>query len=259
MVIQSENNQRVYYTYAHYTQDTDTLFYIGVGTILNTKTQKEKSRYSRAYHTTGRNKYWKNVVNKHGFRVEILQHFDTKEESLFEEKNLISKYGKRINKGLLVNMSDGGEIGPIGRPNPMSEEQKRKLSEIKSLTLYVYNATTGSFLVEIKTIKKTAEFCGVTYNAVHSCLQTKNYTNGFFVFKDYKGELLSYTVKDLDFSSTLSKQVEIYTEEVSHIFPSIAECARFLKRERASVRQALKKNSKCAGYNVRTISSQDPK
>ena len=259
MVIQSENNQRVYYTYAHYTSDTNILFYIGVGTILNTKTLKEKSRYSRAYHTANRNKYWKNVVNKHGFRVKILNLFETKEESLFEEKNLISKYGKRINKGLLVNMSDGGEIGPIGRPNPMSEEQKRKLSEIKSLTLYVYNATTGSFLVEIKTIKKTAEFCGVTYNAVHSCMKTKNYTNGFFVFKDYKGELLSYTVKDLDFSSTLSKQVEIYTEEVSHIFPSIAECARFLKRERASVRQALKKNSKCAGYNVRTISSQDPK
>ena len=259
MATQSNNNQRVYYTYAHYTADTNILFYIGVGTILNTKTFKERTRYSRAYHTNGRNKYWKNVVNKHGFRVKILNLFETKEESLFEEKNLISKYGNRINKGLLVNMSDGGEIGPIGRPNPMSEEQKRKLSEIKSLTLYVYNATTGSFVTEVKTIKKTAKFCGVTYNAVHSCMKTKNYTNGFFVFKDYKGELLSYTVKDLDFSSTLSKQVEIYTEEVSHIFPSIAECARFLKRERASVRQALKKNSKCAGYNVRTISSQDPK
>lgn len=259
MVIQSENNQRVYYTYAHYTQDTDTLFYIGVGTILNTKTQKEKSRYSRAYHTTGRNKYWKNVVNKHGFRVEILQHFDTIEESLEEERRLVALYGKRINKGLLVNMSDGGEIGPIGRSIPMSEEQKRKLSEIKSITLYVYDAVTGEYLRSVKTIKETARYCGVTYNAVHSCLQTKNYTNGFFVFKEYKGELLSYTVKDLDFSSTLSKQVEVYTEEVSHVFPSIAECARFLGRERSSVRQALKKNSKCAGYNVRTISSQDPK
>ena len=249
----------MYYTYAHYTQDTDTLFYIGVGTILNTKTQKEKSRYSRAYHTTGRNKYWKNVVNKHGFRVEILQHFDTKEESLFEEKNLISKYGKRINKGLLVNMSDGGEIGPIGRPNPMSEEQKRKLSEIKSLTLYVYNATTGSFLVEIKTIKKTAEFCGVTYNAVHSCMKTKNYTNGFFVFKNFKGTQLDCTVEDLDFSSTLSKAVQAIKDEEVFSFKSIADCAKFLNRERSSVRQSIKKGSKCNGYYIRTISSQDPK
>lgn len=259
MATQSNNNQRVYYTYAHYTADTNILFYIGVGTILNTKTFKERTRYSRAYHTNGRNKYWKNVVNKHGFKVEILNLFETKEESLLEERNLISKYGKRINQGMLVNMSDGGEIGPIGRPNPMSEEQKRKLSEIKSLTLYVYNATTGSFIKEVKTIKKTAEFCGVTYNAVHSCMKTKNYTNGFFVFKDFKGTKLSYTSKNLNFSSTLSKAVEARKGQEILSFKSIADCAKFLNRERSSVRQSIKKGSKCNGYYIRTISSQDPK
>lgn len=259
MATQSNNNQRVYYTYAHYTSDTNILFYIGVGTILNTKTLKERTRYSRAYHTGGRNKYWKNVVNKHGFKVKILNLFGTKEESLLEEKKLISKYGKRIDQGILVNMSDGGEIGPIGRPNPMSEEQKRKLSEIKSLTLYVYNATTGSFITEVKTIKKTAEFCGVTYNAVHSCMKTKNYTNGFFVFKNFKGTQLDCTVEDLDFSSTLSKAVQAIKDEEVFSFKSIADCAKFLNRERSSVRQSIKKGSKCNGYYIRTISSQDPK
>ena len=257
--MQSKNNQRVYYTYAHYTLDTNILFYIGVGTILNTKTQKEKSRYSRAYHSKNRNKYWQNVSNKHGFRVKILEHFSTKEYSLFAEKKLIAKYGKRLDKGLLVNMSDGGEIGPIGRTFFMSKEQKDKLSEIKSITLYVYNAKTGLYLESIKSIKETAKYCGVTYNAIHSCLQTKHYSNGFFIFKKYLGDTLDYTAADLDFTSPLKKEVEISNKEISKKFPSIAECARFLKRERASVRQALKKGNKCAGYYVRTISSQDPK
>ena len=66
--MQSDNNQDIkrFYVYGHYTKETNILFYIGVGTILNTKTTKVISKYSRAFHFKNRNKFWNNMVNKYG-------------------------------------------------------------------------------------------------------------------------------------------------------------------------------------------------
>ena len=115
---ESNNNQREegkYYVYGHYTQDTGVLFYIGVGTILS-KSNKEKSKYSRAYHFRNRNKFWNSIVKKHGVEVKILFHCASKEISLKEEAKLVEQYGRRcMNQGILVNISSGGEVGPIGR------------------------------------------------------------------------------------------------------------------------------------------------
>lgn len=263
MQVQSNKNQRVkkYYVYGHYTNKGE-LYYIGVGTILNLKTKKESSKYSRAYHLNNRNKFWTHVFNKHGLKIRILYEFYTKEESLLKEKELVEKYGRRIlGKGLLTNISSGGEVGPIGRTFKMSKEQKEKLSKIKSHTFYVYNSQ-GIFLKEIKTHKKVAEFCGVTYNAIHSCLQTKNFTNGFFVFKEFKGLFLGYTESDLNFKSPLSKRIILKLNGVQQIFESIADAARFLETDRKNLKKALHSGRICKGYIVKfegSISSQDPK
>lgn len=253
---QSNNNQRVeekYYVYGHYTKDTGVLFYIGVGTVLS-KSNKEKSKYSRAYHFRNRNKFWNNVVNKHGVEVKILFHCDTKETSLKEEAKLVEQYGRRcMNQGILVNISSGGEVGPIGRTFVMSEEQKKKLSEIKSTELHIYNSQ-GIYLISVKSIETAAKYCGVTYNAIHSCLQTKNYSNNYFIFKDFQGERLSYTVEDLDFKSTLSKKLVTYSlsgERVEH--NSIADCASFLKTDRKNLKKAIKDNRLCKGHKVKFL------
>lgn len=44
----------IYYTYAHFTKDTNKLFYIGKGTF------SKQSDFKRAYAKTGRNSYWQN-------------------------------------------------------------------------------------------------------------------------------------------------------------------------------------------------------
>ena len=71
---QSNNNQRVeekYYVYGHYTKDTGVLFYIGVGTVLS-KSNKEKSKYSRAYHFRNRQ-----IVMQSDLKVAFLNGYST--------------------------------------------------------------------------------------------------------------------------------------------------------------------------------------
>ena len=239
-----------YYVYGHYTNDNK-LFYIGVGTILNFKSKKHSQIYSRAYHFSNRTQYWKNISNKYGVNVRILSHFNTKEESLQEEKRLIERFGRKcMNEGILCNLSTGGEIGPTGRIFKMSEEQKNKLSEVKSMELHIYNSQ-GIYLLSVKKIETAAKYCGVTYNAIHSCMKTKNYSNGYFIFKEFKGDSLGYTVDDLNFKSTLSKKViseDLEGNKIEH--ESIRDCAKFLNCSRESVRDALKRKGTCKKHKI---------
>lgn len=107
----------MYYTYAHYTNDTNTLFYIGKGKWhTDDNTQRYKQHWNR-------NIWWKRKVNKHGFKAEILCRFKTEQEALDHERFLIATF-KDLNY-TLVNLTDGGE-GTSGRY--CSDETKTKIS-----------------------------------------------------------------------------------------------------------------------------------
>ena len=101
-----------FYVYAHQRLTDGKCFYIGKGTR------------SRAWETTNRNKYWRNVVAKHGFRVEILINNISEEKAFELEKEFIRQIGKEN----LVNMTDGGE-GVSGLV--FSEEARQKISKAK--------------------------------------------------------------------------------------------------------------------------------
>lgn len=101
-----------YYVYYHYTLDTNELFYIGKGTGR------------RAFDKHLRNIYWKRKVDKHGFRVEIVQDNISSDEALIVEIKMIEFYK---NQGIkLTNITDGGEGS---RGYLRSLETKSKLSK----------------------------------------------------------------------------------------------------------------------------------
>lgn len=87
-----------YYVYIHKKKTTGEVFYIG------------KGKNWRATNKTQRNKFWKRVVQKHGFVVEIIEK-DIQEWYAHElEISLIAYYGRRDQgRGTLVNLTDGGE------------------------------------------------------------------------------------------------------------------------------------------------------
>jgi hypothetical protein len=96
-----------FYTYVHINSTTNKIFYVGKGT---------KSRYLA---TARRNPHWQNIVNKHGFKAEILAYWKTSEEALSHEKTLISCFNDM--KYVLANKTSGGEDCQL------SEETRKKI------------------------------------------------------------------------------------------------------------------------------------
>jgi hypothetical protein len=79
--------------------DFKNVFYVGIG-----KSEK------RAMNTQKRKKFWNNIVNKHGYKIEITHKNVCWEEACSIEKYLISFYGRKdLGLGNLCNMTDGGD------------------------------------------------------------------------------------------------------------------------------------------------------
>lgn len=102
--------------YQHIRLDTNEVFYVGIG-----KTEE------RAYSKNKRNSHWYNVINKCGYKVEIIYNDLKWNVACQMEKYLIAEYGRDdLGLGTLVNKTDGGD-GVVG--NIVSEKSKKLVSE----------------------------------------------------------------------------------------------------------------------------------
>lgn len=121
-------SRQTYYIYRHIRKDTDEVFYVGKGSTVPNK-YIQLSRYYRAYNLQGRSDWWKRIVDKAGYEVEIIFESDCEDIIFEKEKEFIELYGRRdLGKGTLVNLTNGGE-GESGRV--FTEEHRRRLSESK--------------------------------------------------------------------------------------------------------------------------------
>lgn len=89
----------MFYVYAHFKSDDNTIFYVGVAKLIKRFTSK-----------LGRNRYWHNIVNKHGFYHKIMFETGSWDNCLQKEIEFIKLYGRRdLGLGPLCNLTDGGE------------------------------------------------------------------------------------------------------------------------------------------------------
>jgi len=106
------------YLYRHIRLDKNEPFYIGIGNDEN---------HCRAYNNKRRTKYWKNITSKTLYEVEILLDNLTWDEACSKEIEFIELYGRTdLNKGTLVNLTNGGE-GKNGYKH--SEDSKKLISK----------------------------------------------------------------------------------------------------------------------------------
>jgi hypothetical protein len=105
------------YVYRHIRIDKNEPFYIGIGSDITYKRANEKAR---------RSEFWKKIVAKSDYEVEILIDDITYEEAKLKEIEFISLYGRiDLGNGTLANLTDGGD----GTPNRIfTSEHKKKLS-----------------------------------------------------------------------------------------------------------------------------------
>ena len=109
MQIIIDNNQNKYYLYRHIRLDKNNVFYVGIGT----KPEKFGTviyEYYRAFSKTRRSVFWRNIINKTEYKVDIL--FEHSDYNFIKQKEIefIKLYGRRnIGEGDLVNLTDGGE------------------------------------------------------------------------------------------------------------------------------------------------------
>jgi hypothetical protein len=124
--------------YQHIRLDTNEVFYIGIGKSVK-----------RAFSKYNRNRFWKSIVKKTEYNVEILHNNLSEDEAKKLEMFYIDKYGRRDNgSGILCNLTDGGDgingfifnqdvkskmsISAFNRVRlPRTEEHNKNISEAK--------------------------------------------------------------------------------------------------------------------------------
>lgn len=184
-----------YYLYRHTRLDTNEVFYIGIGTITSEKNLKHygntfKGHHYRAFKAPGRNPFWKNIVNKTKYEVEIMFYSDCEEEINNKEIEFIKLYGRRdLGLGALVNLTDGGggiksfnhtqiskdKIGLAGIGRKHSKERYDKVQAAKFKAIIGINKNDSNDVVEFNSVQEAALFTGKSSNIknISACANNK--------------------------------------------------------------------------------------
>jgi hypothetical protein len=162
-----------YYLYRHIRLDKNEPFYIGIGT-------KQKRKYEncyncihgRAFSKSQRNNFWKKVISKTEYEVEIF--LESNDYKFIKQKEIefIFLYGRKdLKTGTLVNLTSGGDavcdkIKRYGKENPAS----RKILQ--------YNLK-GEFIQIYDSIIEASSINEINEHHIRDCLRlnkNKNYS-----------------------------------------------------------------------------------
>lgn len=241
------------YLYRHIRLDTNEIFYIGIGSDIN---------YKRAYSFKDRNTFWKNIINKSEYKVEIVLDDLTWEEVCEKEKEFIKLYGRKdLNQGTLCNLTGGGE-GAYGilfsndRKQELSKKytgaqnpfygKKHSVETIKKLIYLAQNRKpeTNKKISDKNKNKKMPE--EVKFKISES---TKGSKNHFYkkahteeskrkISEKAKGRVIDETRK-LKHRLGNTKRIELYRyiDDKLYIFNSLREASEILKINRETLKR----------------------
>lgn len=120
-----------HYLYRHIRLDKNEPFYIGIGTKTKYNSSNFVTEYGRAFNKNKRSNDWKELFNEinEDYEVEILLESDDYDFIKQKEIEFIALYGRRdLEKGTLVNLTDGGEGTINVKISEEAREKKRQSS-----------------------------------------------------------------------------------------------------------------------------------
>lgn len=166
-------SRNIFYVYANYRKSgdkKDEIFYVGKGCNY------------RSSETSGRNIYWKNIVNKYGYYTEILYKNITEEMAFGLEISTIAAYGRRdLGLGPLANLTDGGEgVSGCNSKNEIA------------VTQY---SIDGNKLQDFKSITEASINLKLNINRILSCCKGRGKTCGNYTFRYKYDTFEKFSVK----------------------------------------------------------------
>lgn len=233
-----------YFVYQHIRDDKKSVFYIGIGKIrTDSLATTDKMKHYRAYSKQGRNPIWKRIINKTPYTVEIIKTNISKEEAIELEISLIEKYGKIKSKGLLSNISDGGET--------VLPELLTVLNDTKcSQRVYQYDLQ-GNFIKEWLSTNQIKRELGLDNSVIRKALKGKtkspNISYNFQWFLEYRGDKIAPSDSG---KTTLHKPVKLTKGDEVLIFNSREECAKYFSVKSYYITNALNGKYKFKNYKV---------
>ncbi|MBC7088669.1 MAG: hypothetical protein H5T96_09440, partial [Tissierellales bacterium] len=233
-----------HYLYRHIRLDKNEPFYVGIGTKQRNSHNSFISEYKRGFSKRNRSKYWKNIINKTKYEVEILVESDDYDFIKEKEIEFITLHGRRdLGKGTLVNMTDGGDgiiniiyteerkrkavnsrkgythseetrrkISKANKGIKHSAEHMRKLEEGRAKTRskpILQYGVDGKFIKEWESATEAANYFNTHYCAIRQCTQNKIHTAGGYVWKDKINNFIPQTIECAPKMKSLKKHWDI--------------------------------------------------
>jgi len=256
-------NSGKYYLYRHIRIDNGQPFYIGIGSKIykqNKSFSTLKSEYSRAYTKYGRNIYWKRIINKTKYYVEIM--IESNDYSFIKKKEIEFIYLYRKNQKL-SNLTDGGEGGNGYKPTPetlslmkLNNGMKGKFGSLNHLSSEVYVYTIdGSFYKKYGSQRECSRELNLDRKNINLCIKGEVKKAFGYTFKNKFQGLKIKPIK-----VTRSKAVKALDKNLNTIkeFSSVTEAANFAKTQTTNISKACKnKKSLIKGYYWRYLKSEN--
>lgn len=246
-------------------------FYIGKGKGTRYKRHLTLSKSERKFntHKTG----IIDAIQSSGFDMQnyilILRNYDSEDDAFHNELQFIKCIGRSdLKLGPLTNQTDGGKGSfdkgtrniavrnkHLRKKVVMSEEQKAKLSALRSLEIKQIDKTTYQVISVWKNAQTAAKTLGICVGAIHSTVsetQPAKTAGGFmweYVSKPNKKYINGLTYVDksghLSPNSRTIKAYNIYTDETVLVIGITKFCKQHnlvLRRFRDSIKTKLPQN-----------------
>lgn len=215
--------ERNYYVYQHTRLDTNEVFYIGISKV---------KRYKRAGDKYDRSDFWKRIVNKTEYKIDVLYENLTLDEANEIEINLISYYGRRnLGLGTLVNLTDGAS-GVRNQIVSNETRLKQSLANTKHKSRKVINIETGEIWDSCRECCNANNF---KYNYLQTRLSEEKINDTFYRYLD---------IKDKPLTRINTVKLRVVCLETGKEWDCINDCARDNNLNKGTLHQRLNPKSR---------------